>query len=123
MLAVNSINPADVLTIGTLLQTGRLFGGEIGTAFMQTFVRVREQIHSNLIGLHVDSLGGQTTDRLAAYRNAVSARIRATSRVAAERATSLLGSASRSRPRFSPTSTDFSPPRSAPSPASCSPRS
>ena len=25
---------------------------------MQTFVRMREQIHSNLIGLHVDSLAG-----------------------------------------------------------------
>ena len=73
VLAVRSMNPADVLTIGTLFQTSRLFGGEIGTAFMQTFVRVREQVHSNLIGLHVDSLGGQTADRLAAYRNAVAA--------------------------------------------------
>ena len=59
VLAVRSMSPADVLTIGTLLQTSRLFGGEIGTAFMQTFVRVREQVHSNLIGLHVDSLGGR----------------------------------------------------------------
>ena len=73
VLAVRSMSPADVLTIGTLFQTSRLFGGEIGTAFMQTFVRVREQVHSNLIGLHVDSLGGQTADRLAAYRNAVAA--------------------------------------------------
>ena len=73
VLVVQSINPADVLTIGALLQSSRLFGGEIGTAFMQTFVRVREQIHSNLIGLHVDSLAGLTADRLAAYRNAVAA--------------------------------------------------
>jgi MFS transporter, DHA2 family, multidrug resistance protein len=92
VLAVKSMNPADVLTIGTLFQTVRLFGGEIGTAFMQTFVRVREQVHSNLIGLHVDSLGVQTADRLAAYRNAVSAHS-SDSGVAAERATSLLGSA------------------------------
>ena len=84
------MNPADVLTIGTLFQTVRLFGGEIGTAFMQTFVRVREQVHSNLIGLHVDSLGGQTADRLAAYRNAVGAHSSDVA-VAAERATSLLG--------------------------------
>jgi MFS transporter, DHA2 family, multidrug resistance protein len=92
VLAVKSMNPADVLTIGTLFQTVRLFGGEIGTAFMQTFVRVREQVHSNLIGLHVDSLGGMTADRLAAYRNIVGAH---TSDVAAAaaRATSLLGSA------------------------------
>jgi MFS transporter, DHA2 family, multidrug resistance protein len=91
-LAVKSMNPADVLTIGTLFQTTRLFGGEIGTAFMQTFVRVREQVHSNLIGLHVDSLGGQTADRLAAYRDAVGAHSSDVA-VAAERATSLLGSA------------------------------
>ena len=89
--SVKSMNPADVLTIGTLLQTSRLFGGEIGTAFMQTLVRVREQVHSNLIGLHVDSSGGQTADRLAAYRNALSAH---TSDLAAAtaRATSLLSS-------------------------------
>jgi DHA2 family multidrug resistance protein len=91
-LAVKSMNPADVLTIGTLFQTTRLFGGEIGTAFMQTFVRVREQVHSNLIGLHVDSLGGQTADRIASYRNAVAMHSSDVA-VAAERATSLLGSA------------------------------
>jgi DHA2 family multidrug resistance protein len=74
VLVVQSAHPADALTIGSLLQVSRLFGGEIGTAFMQTFVRVREQVHSNLIGLHVDSLAGTTIDRLAAYRGAVGAR-------------------------------------------------
>jgi MFS transporter, DHA2 family, multidrug resistance protein len=74
VLVVQSIHPADALTIGSLLQISRLFGGEIGTAFMQTFVRVREQVHSNLIGLHVDSLAGTTVDRLAAYRGAVGTR-------------------------------------------------
>jgi DHA2 family multidrug resistance protein len=72
-LIVQSMNPADALTIGALLQTSRLFGGEIGTAFMQTFVRQREQIHSNLIGLHVDTLSTLTADRITAYRNAVGA--------------------------------------------------
>jgi DHA2 family multidrug resistance protein len=38
-LIVRSINPGDTLTIGSLLQRSRLFGGEIGTAFTQTFVR------------------------------------------------------------------------------------
>jgi MFS transporter, DHA2 family, multidrug resistance protein len=70
-LAVQAISPADALTIGSLLQVSRMFGGEIGTAFMQTFVRVREQVHSNLIGLHVDGLASLTADRLAAYRNAL----------------------------------------------------
>lgn len=73
VLAVRAINPADVLTIGCLLQISRLFGGEIGTAFMQTFVRVREQVHSNLIGLHIDGLAPITTERLSAYRAALGA--------------------------------------------------
>ena len=72
-LVVRMINPTDALAIGFLLQSSRLFGGEIGTAFMQTFVRVREQIHSNLVGLHVDATAGFTADRLAAYRAAVGA--------------------------------------------------
>jgi DHA2 family multidrug resistance protein len=71
---IRSISPTDALTIGSLLQISRLFGGEVGTAFMQTFVRVREQVHSNLVGLHVDSTAGLTTDRLAEYAGAVGAR-------------------------------------------------
>jgi DHA2 family multidrug resistance protein len=73
VLTARSINPADALTIGCLIQTSRLFGGEIGTAFMQTLVRVREQIHSNLIGLHVDSLASLTSERLTAYQAAIGA--------------------------------------------------
>jgi DHA2 family multidrug resistance protein len=69
-----------------------LFGGEIGTAFMETFVRHREQIHSNLIGLHVDSLGRLTADRLAAYRNAVAAHTSDLATATAQ-ATNLLASA------------------------------
>jgi MFS transporter, DHA2 family, multidrug resistance protein len=92
VLAVQAINPADALTIGALLQLSRLFGGEIGTAFMQTFVRMREQVHSNLIGLHVDSLAGLTADRLATYRNAVGSHTSDLA-VASARATSLLSSA------------------------------
>jgi DHA2 family multidrug resistance protein len=73
VLIVRSINPADALAIGCMLQISRLFGGEIGTAFMQTFVRVREQVHSNLVGLHIDGTSGLTIDRLAAYRGVVGA--------------------------------------------------
>src|ERR1700722_19019241 len=72
-LIVRTINPADGLAIGCLLQISRLFGGEIGTAFMQTFVRVREQIHSNLVGLHVDGTAGLTIDGLTAYADVVGA--------------------------------------------------
>jgi DHA2 family multidrug resistance protein len=92
VLIVASINPADALTIGALLQMSRLFGGEIGTAFMQTFVRMREQVHSNLIGLHIDSLSSLTLDRLALYRGAFAAHGTDIA-VAAARATNLLAAA------------------------------
>ncbi len=90
-LTVRTINLADALAIGSLLQISRLFGGEIGTAFMQTFVRVREQVHSNLVGLHVDGTAGLTLDRLSAYRSAVEART-ADLGEAAARAAKLLAS-------------------------------
>jgi MFS transporter, DHA2 family, multidrug resistance protein len=35
-----------------VIQIGRLFGNEIGTAFVQTYVRIREQVYSNLTVLH-----------------------------------------------------------------------
>jgi MFS transporter, DHA2 family, multidrug resistance protein len=88
-LTVRTFNPADALAIGSLVQITRLFGGEIGTAFMQTFVRMREQVHSNLVGLHVDSLAGFTADRLAAYQAVVVART-ADAAEAAGRAAKLL---------------------------------
>ena len=92
VLLIRGLAPAEALTIGCLLQISRLFGGEIGTAFMQTFVRVREQVHSNLLGLHIDSLGGATADRLAAYRAAVGAHT-ADAAQASGQATKLLSTA------------------------------
>ena len=75
VLLVRSIVPAEALTIGCLLQISRLFGGEIGTAFMQTLIRVREQTHSNLIGLHVVDGAVLTADWLAAYSGRVGAHL------------------------------------------------
>ena len=92
VLLVRSIVPAEALTIGCLLQISRLFGGEIGTAFMQTLVRVREQIHSNLIGLHVVDGSGLTGDRLAAYAGRVGAHL-ADPAAAAAQASKLLSGA------------------------------
>jgi DHA2 family multidrug resistance protein len=92
MLVVRNIVPAEALTIGCLLQTSRLFGGELGTAFMQTFVRVREQVHSNLVGLHVMQGTGATADRLAAYVAGLGAHT-SDAAVAAAQAAKLLASA------------------------------
>jgi MFS transporter, DHA2 family, multidrug resistance protein len=45
--------PQAALTFSAFFHVVRLFGGQIGVAFMTHFVAVRERIHSNLLGLHV----------------------------------------------------------------------
>ncbi|HEY2037472.1 MAG TPA: MFS transporter, partial [Steroidobacteraceae bacterium] len=61
------LRPQDALTFGAILQTARLFGGELGTAFMTTLARVREQIASNLIGLHVQAGDPRVIERMQRY--------------------------------------------------------
>jgi MFS transporter, DHA2 family, multidrug resistance protein len=51
--AVAHITPPQAAAIAATIQIARLFGAELGTAAIQTFVRMREQVYSNLIGLHV----------------------------------------------------------------------
>ena len=53
--AVANITPPQAAAIAATIQIARLLGNEIGSAVIQTFVRVREQVYSNLIGLHVVS--------------------------------------------------------------------
>ena len=57
----------DALTFGVVLQTARLMGGEIGTAFVTTLARVREQVASNLIGQHLQIGDPQVIERVRAY--------------------------------------------------------
>ena len=45
--------PQDVLTFSAFFHVIRLLGGQIGVALMIRFIAVREQLHSNLLGLHV----------------------------------------------------------------------
>lgn len=52
---IANITPVQAAAIATTIQISRLLGAEIGSAVIQTFVRVREQTFSNLIGLHVQS--------------------------------------------------------------------
>jgi DHA2 family multidrug resistance protein len=57
----------DALTFGAMLQTARLMGGELGSAFITTFARVRGQVASNLIGQHVQIGDPQVLQRIGAY--------------------------------------------------------
>jgi MFS transporter, DHA2 family, multidrug resistance protein len=60
--------PQRALTFSAFFHVTRLFGGEMGASFMGHFIAVREELHSNLLGLHVqrgtwitDSSVGQLT--------------------------------------------------------------
>jgi DHA2 family multidrug resistance protein len=65
--AVLHLRPQVALSFGAALQTARLFGGEIGTAFITTFVRVRGQVASNHLGQHIQIGDGQVIQRIQAY--------------------------------------------------------
>ena len=47
--------PQRALTISAFFHTVRLLGGQVGAIAMGHFIAVREELHSNLIGLHVQS--------------------------------------------------------------------
>ena len=96
LFAVRHLRPADALTFGALLQTARLMGGEVGNAFMQTYVRMQEQVVSNLIGTHVQAGDPNVGGRLAAYADAVAARSNGLAGASA-RAASLLAQAVRTQ--------------------------
>lgn len=59
-------NPINILTYSSFIHCVRLLGGEFGTAVMQRLVSVREQFHSNMIGLHIDSGSWLTSERVGA---------------------------------------------------------
>jgi len=61
------LKPQDALTFGAVLQTARLMGGEVGSAFQATFARVREQAASNLIGQHVQVGDPHVLERVQVY--------------------------------------------------------
>ncbi|UPG90326.1 MFS transporter [Luteibacter aegosomaticola] len=67
------IGPTDGITFGALIQTARLFGGELGTSLLISFTRKAEQYHSNLIGQHVQAGAPLTDARIGTYADAVGA--------------------------------------------------
>ena len=65
--AILHLRPQDALTFGAAVQTARIMGGEIGLAFVTTFLRVRGQVASNLIGQHVQIGDAQVLQRVQTY--------------------------------------------------------
>jgi MFS transporter, DHA2 family, multidrug resistance protein len=62
--SVGNVQPSQATTFGAILQTMRLFGSALGSAFMQTYIRVREQIHSSFLGEHVAAGSHLVVERL-----------------------------------------------------------
>jgi MFS transporter, DHA2 family, multidrug resistance protein len=81
--------PADVLTFAGFFQVMRLFGGEMGSSFLGHFIAVREEFHSNILGLNVQLGNGITDHRLLGMSAALSPQ--STGPTAIGRAVDLLG--------------------------------
>ena len=64
--------PADVLTFAGFFQVVRLFGGEMGSSLLGRFIAIREQFHSNALGLHVQLGSGMSDQRLMGFGAALS---------------------------------------------------
>jgi len=57
-------NATNAATFSGFMHFVRIFGGEIGVVAMTRFISVREQFHSNLLGLHVQAGTWLTEERL-----------------------------------------------------------
>jgi DHA2 family multidrug resistance protein len=67
MLAVEmgaTTNVANTATYSAWMHTMRLMGGEIGAVIFGRFVALREQLHSNMLGQHVDAGNWISGERL-----------------------------------------------------------
>jgi DHA2 family multidrug resistance protein len=53
IIAVSNSDPSRATAFAAYIQVMRLGGAEIGVALMGTWLRVREQIHSNFLGQHL----------------------------------------------------------------------
>jgi len=55
IIAVSNSDPTRATAFAAYIQIVRLGGAEIGVALMGTWLRVREQIHSNFLGQHLEN--------------------------------------------------------------------
>src|SRR5262249_25074464 len=56
--------PQWIMTFSAFFQTVRLFGGNVGAVIMGRYIAEREKVHSNLLGLHVESGNWVTTGNI-----------------------------------------------------------
>jgi DHA2 family multidrug resistance protein len=78
IIAVSNSDPARATAFAAYVQVMRLGGAEIGIALMGTWLRVREQVHSNFLGQHVESGGANVARILGQLTNSLTGRGAAT---------------------------------------------
>jgi DHA2 family multidrug resistance protein len=61
IMALSNVDPSRATAFAAYIQIMRLGGAEIGVALMGTWLRVREQVHSNFLGQHVETGGFDVT--------------------------------------------------------------
>jgi len=64
---VSNSDPTRATAFAAYIQISRLGGAEIGIALMGTWLRVREQVHSYYLGLHVESGSADVTQALQGF--------------------------------------------------------
>lgn len=64
LIALANSDPARATSFAAYIQVMRLGGAEIGSALIATWLRVREQIHSNFLGQNVTSSDADVVSRL-----------------------------------------------------------
>ena len=69
ILALSNSDPSRATAFAAYIQIMRLGGAEIGIALMGTWLRVREQIHSNFLGQHVENGSADVTQILQQLSN------------------------------------------------------
>jgi DHA2 family multidrug resistance protein len=65
IIALSNSDPSRATAFAAYIQVMRLGGAEIGIALMSTWLRVREQIYSNLLGQHIATGDADVTGILA----------------------------------------------------------
>lgn len=69
IMALSNSDPSRATSFAAYIQIMRLGGAEIGVAVMGTWLRVREQTHSNYLGQHIENGSGDVTRMLQKLTN------------------------------------------------------
>ena len=69
IVLLSNSDPTRATAFAAYIQVTRLGGAEIGIALMGTWLRVREQVHSYYLGLHVESGSADVTQVLKGFSN------------------------------------------------------